>query len=89
MSLIGILSQLINDYLIDGLFIVLRSHLRIFHSYGDVSFAGKGLQNFDLCSALRALEHRAGRDLFRTTPAVTRDFGFSGLIRMTAPFSRL
>ena len=31
----------------------------------------------------------AGRDLHRATPAVTRDLGFSGLIRMTAPFSRL
>jgi hypothetical protein len=31
----------------------------------------------------------AGRDLFRATPAVTRDLGFSGLIRRTAPFSRL
>jgi hypothetical protein len=32
---------------------------------------------------------RAGRDLYRATPAVTRDLGFSGLIRRTAPFSRL
>jgi hypothetical protein len=31
----------------------------------------------------------AGRDLYRTTPAVTRGLGFSGLIRRTAPFSRL
>jgi hypothetical protein len=31
----------------------------------------------------------AGRDLYRVTPAVTRDIGFFGLIRMTAPFSRL
>jgi hypothetical protein len=31
----------------------------------------------------------AGRDLYRATPAVTRDIGFSGLIRRTAPFSRL
>ena len=31
----------------------------------------------------------AGRDLYRATPAVTRCLGFSGLIRMTAPFSRL
>jgi hypothetical protein len=30
----------------------------------------------------------AGRDLYRATPAVTRGFSFSGLIR-TAPFSRL
>jgi hypothetical protein len=31
----------------------------------------------------------AGRDLHRATPAVTRDLGFSGLIRRTAPFSHL
>jgi hypothetical protein len=31
----------------------------------------------------------AGRDLYRFTPAVTRDLGISVLIRRTAPFSRL
>ena len=31
----------------------------------------------------------AGKDLYRATPAVTRDLGFSGLIRRTAPLSRL
>jgi hypothetical protein len=31
----------------------------------------------------------AGRDIYRATPAVTQDLGFSGLIRRTAPFSRL
>jgi hypothetical protein len=31
----------------------------------------------------------AGRDLYRATPAVTRGLSFSGLIRRTAPFSRL
>jgi hypothetical protein len=31
----------------------------------------------------------AGRDLYRATPALTRDLDFSGLIRRTAPFSRL
>jgi hypothetical protein len=31
----------------------------------------------------------AGRDLYHATPAVTRDLSFSGLIRRTAPFSRL
>jgi hypothetical protein len=31
----------------------------------------------------------AGRDLYRATPTVTRDFGFSGLIPNTTPFSRL
>jgi hypothetical protein len=31
----------------------------------------------------------SGRDLYRATPAVTQDLGFSGLIRRTAPFRRL
>jgi hypothetical protein len=31
----------------------------------------------------------AGRDYYHATPAVTRYLGFSGLIRRTAPFSRL
>jgi hypothetical protein len=31
----------------------------------------------------------AGRDLYRATPAVTRGLRFSGVIRTTAPFSRL
>jgi hypothetical protein len=30
-----------------------------------------------------------GKDLYRSTPTVTRGLGFSGLIRRTAPFSRL
>jgi hypothetical protein len=29
---------------------------RIFHLYGDVTIAGEGLQNLDLCPALRAFE---------------------------------
>jgi hypothetical protein len=31
----------------------------------------------------------AGRDLYRATHTVTRGLGFSGLIRRTAPISRL
>jgi hypothetical protein len=31
----------------------------------------------------------AKRDLYRATPTLTRELGFSGLIRRTAPFSRL
>jgi hypothetical protein len=58
------------------------SRSRIFHLYGDVTVAGEGLQNLGLCSALRAFEQVG-------SPAVTRDLGFSGLIRRTAPFSRL
>jgi hypothetical protein len=34
------------------------SHSRIFHLYGDVTFAGEGLQNLGLCSALRAFGQR-------------------------------
>ena len=32
------------------------SHSRIFHSFGAVTIAGEGLQTFDLCSALMAIE---------------------------------
>jgi hypothetical protein len=38
---------------------------------------------------LGAQDPWAERDLYRATPAVTRDLGFSGLIRKTAPISRL
>jgi hypothetical protein len=38
--------------IIDGF----TSRSRIFHLYGDVTIAGEGLQNLDLCSALRAFE---------------------------------
>jgi hypothetical protein len=48
--------------------------------------AGGGLQNLGLCSALRAFEQG---DLYRATPAVTRDLGVSGINRTTAPFSHL
>ena len=66
---------------------VCTSRSRIFHLYGDVTITGEGLQNLGLCSALRAFW--AGRDLYRASPAVTRDLGLSGLIRRTTPFSRL
>jgi hypothetical protein len=73
--------------LIDWLIIYsFTSRSRIFHLYGDVPIAGEGLQNLGLCSVLRAFEQG---DLYRATPAVTRDLDFSGLIRRTAPFSRL
>jgi hypothetical protein len=42
-------------------------------------FETSGLQNFSLC-------FWTGRDLYRATPAVTRDLGFSGLIRRTSPY---
>jgi hypothetical protein len=52
-------------------------------------YIGEGLQNLGLCSALRAIEQ--GGIFFGATPTctVTRDLGFSDLIRRTVPFSRL
>jgi hypothetical protein len=38
---------------------------------------------------LGAQGFRAGRNLYRATPAVTRGLGFSSLIRRTTPFSHL
>ena len=77
-----------NEWLIDWLIIhCFTSRSRIFHLYGDVTITGEGLQNLGLCSALRAFEQ--GGIFYRATPAVTRGLGFSGLIRRTAPFSRL
>jgi hypothetical protein len=63
------------------------SRSRIFHLYGDVTIAGEGAAKFRPMFGAQGLW--AGKDLYRTTPAVTRDLGFSGLIRRTAPFSRL
>jgi hypothetical protein len=39
-----------------SIFYFLPSRSRIFHSYGDVTIAGEGLQNWGLCLALRAFE---------------------------------
>jgi hypothetical protein len=59
--------------------------LKNFSLIGDITITGEGLQNLGPCSALRA-----GMDLYLATPAVTRGIiYFSGLIRRTAPFSRL
>jgi hypothetical protein len=58
------------------------SHSRIFHLYGDVTIA-----KFRPMLGTQGLW--VGRDLYRATPAVTRDLGFSGLIRRSAPFNRL
>jgi hypothetical protein len=66
------------DWLIDC-----TSCSRIFHLYGDITITGDGMQNLGLFSALRAF------DLYRVKPAVSQGLGFSGLIRRTAPFSRL
>jgi hypothetical protein len=65
----------------------LTSRSRMFHLYGDVTITGEGLKKCWPMLGTHGLW--AGRDLYRATPAVTRDLGFSGLIRRTAPFSRL
>jgi hypothetical protein len=46
------------SYMIDRLLYIywFTSSLRIFHSYGDVTITGEGLQNLDLRSALRTFE---------------------------------
>jgi hypothetical protein len=61
----------------------------IFHLYGDVTCDHCRRRAAKFRPMLGAQGLWAGRDLFRATPAVTRDLGFSGLIRRTAPFSRL
>jgi hypothetical protein len=53
--------------------------------YGDVTIASEGLQNFGLCSVLKAFEQGG---IF-IVPAVTRYLSFPGLIRRTSLFSRL
>jgi hypothetical protein len=63
------------------------SRSRIFHLYGDITITGEGLQNLGLCSALKAFFQGGIFIMIHATPAVTRDHGFSGLIRMTAPNS--
>jgi hypothetical protein len=55
---------------------------RILHSYGDVTIAGKGLQNIGLCSVFRALEQ--GRGLYLARIAVTQIFCF---LRRTITYS--
>ena len=47
------------------------SHLRIFHSYGEVTITNEGLQNLDLCSALMAIQ-QWGRVCVPLAPTVTR-----------------
>jgi hypothetical protein len=63
------------------------SRSRIFHLYGDVTIAGEGLQNWGLCSALRAFEQ--GLIFIVPHPLWHETSVFSVLIRRTAPLSRL
>jgi hypothetical protein len=60
---------------------------RIFHLYGDITITNGRAAKSRLMLGAQGLW--AGSDLYRATPTVTRDLGFSGLIRRIAPFSRL
>ena len=71
---------------IDLLFIVLRPTQEYFSYMETTPLPVKGCK---IRPMLGAQGPWAGRDLYRATPAVTRGLGFSGLIRRTAPFSRL
>jgi hypothetical protein len=64
------------------------SHSGNINLCGDVTITGEGLQNLGR-PMIGAQGLRAGRAHYRATPATTRGLGFSGLIRRTAPFSRL
>jgi hypothetical protein len=68
------------DWLITYCFV---SRPRIFHLYEDVTITG----NFRPMLGAKGLW--VWRDIFHATPTMTRNLGFSGLIRRTAPFSRL
>jgi hypothetical protein len=72
-------------------FIIYRftSRSRIFHLYGDVTVTGEGWRAAKFRPMLSAQGLWGGRDLYRATPAVTQDLGFSSLIQKTAPFSHL
>jgi hypothetical protein len=86
MSTCQIIIIMTKDWLIDWLFIVLRPAQEYF-TYMETSLLP--VKGCKFRPMLGAQGHWAGRDLYRATPAVTRDLGFSGLIRRTAPFSRL
>jgi hypothetical protein len=77
--------QLLNfDWLIDYLrfYVTLKNFSLIWRHHHCQWWAAK----FRPMLGVRGLW--AGRDLYRATPAVTQDLGFSGLIQRTAPFSR-
>jgi hypothetical protein len=77
------------DWLIDYGF---TPRSRIFHLYGDVTIAGevtivrRRAAKVRPMLALRAFDQGG---IFIVPHAVTRDLGFSGLVRRTAPFSCL
>jgi hypothetical protein len=71
---------------VDWLYIVLRPAQEYFTFMETSPLPVKGCKFRPM---LGAQDLRAGRDLYRATPTVTRGLGFSGLIRWTAPISRL
>ena len=62
------------------------------HSYGDHTTPVVGVKNMGLCSTPKVFEGgalilynlKAGRDLYRATPVVTRSLGFCGLVQRNA-----
>jgi hypothetical protein len=66
--------------MVDWLFTVLRPAEEFFTDMETLPLPVKGLQNIGLW---------AGTDIYHATPAVTWDLDFCGLIRKTAPISRL
>jgi hypothetical protein len=74
------------DWLIDWLFTVSRPSQEYF-TYMETSHYRWRAAKFRPMLCAQGLW--IGRDVYRATPAVTRNLGFSGLIRRTAPFSRL
>jgi hypothetical protein len=72
------------DWLIDWLFTVLGP-TQVFYTYMKMS----KLPAANFRPMLGAQGLWAGRDLYHVTLTMTRDLGFSGLIRRTTPFSRL
>jgi hypothetical protein len=72
------------DWLIDWLFTVLHSLKNFSHIWRRHHCRWRAAK-FRPMLGVQGLW--AGSDLYRATPAETRDLGFSGLIRGTAPFS--
>jgi hypothetical protein len=68
-----------------GIVYCFKFRSRIFHLYRDVTIASEGLQNLCLCSWPLSKEG----SIYRTTHALKRGLGFSGLMRRTTPFSHL
>jgi hypothetical protein len=74
--------------LTDWLFTVLRPAQEFFTYMETSPLAVKGFKMLAYARRWGPLS-RGGGGLYRATPALTQDLGISGLIRRTAPFSRL